>query len=394
MKNLIILFLILFSIAGCSIKKDSKEMIQLSEYFQNSNIPAAIMGSIDNNGKTEWISFGPSIWGETDTVSEDHIFRIYSMTKAISSVAALQLVEKNLLGLDYPLNELMPEMITVPIITEDGELIISEKVITLRHLLTHTSGFGYDFFSPRLLRYNSSNWEIKDMRRLFEPGKKWQYGISTDWLGWVIEKVSGQDLETYFRDNITGPLQMNSTWFNVPDEIQHRIVSHGARDSSGYQEFPRIPNEPTSVYFAGRGLFSSPKDYLTFLQCILNDGNYDGGQLLKPETVALLFENQLPSGLSTEYQIPDHPWITSEGQFPDNADKYSFSWAIENNEMEIIRPIGTGYWAGLANSYFTIDKSNKIAIVYFTQFFPFNDVVSYDFYRLYQKTIYSRIKPK
>ena len=157
MKKLLLSILVFISIAGCNFKKESKEIIQLSEYFQNSSIPAAIMGSIDNNGKTEWISFGPSIWGETDTVSEDHIFRIYSMTKAISSVAALQLVEKNLLGLDDPLNELMPEMITVPIITEDGGLIVSEKVITLRLLLTHTSGFGYDFFSPRLLRYNSSN---------------------------------------------------------------------------------------------------------------------------------------------------------------------------------------------------------------------------------------------
>lgn len=399
MKKLLFAIFMISTLVGCRTdKKETKKdkaPSQLSTYFENSGLPAAIMGYIKKDGTTEWKTFGPAIWGGTDTISENNIFRIYSMTKAITSIAALQLVEKGLIGLDDPLNELMPEMINVPLITEDGELEKSNRPITLRHLLTHTSGFGYNHFSKRLNKYNTSNFEISGMRRLFEPGEKWQYGVSLDWIGWVIEKISGQNLEDYIRKNIAEPLQMSSAWFNLPEELAIKIVSQGIRDSTAITELPRIPKDVEQVYFGGHGLYSSPKDYAKFLNCILNDGKYENGQILKPETIAMLFHNQLPNNITLSYDIPEnHPLVSKSGDFADNNDTHSFAWAIENNDNELVRPKGVGYWAGFMNSYFTIDKKNGLAIIYFTQILPFNDKESFDFFRLYEKEVYTEINKK
>ena len=137
MKNIVFFVLATLLVLGCQQNKTKSSDSTLKTYFNSSSIPAAVMGTIDVNGKTTWHRYGPSIWEDSTTyVTEDHIFRIHSMTKAITSVAALQLVEKGLIGLDDPLNELMPEMIAIPILDEDGNLIHSDDIITLRQLLT------------------------------------------------------------------------------------------------------------------------------------------------------------------------------------------------------------------------------------------------------------------
>lgn len=362
--------------------------LSLKTYFQNSQLPAAIMGFVTKEGKMHWFAFGPAIWGGKDTVNENNIFRIYSMTKAIASVAALQLVEKGLIGLDDPLGKLMPEMTSIPILTETGELVEAKKSITLRNLLTHTAGFGYDFFDFRLKSFDKTEWKYDDLPRLFEAGKRWNYGTNTDWVGKIIEKISGEDLETYLRNHVTGPLQMNSTWFNVPDYLKENIVSWGMRDSTGFKEFMRIPAKVQTELSAGGGLFSSPKDYLSFLNCMMNDGKYNGGQILKPETVEMMFNNQL-DGFSIEWGI-----LGRYGGFFDESDLFGLAWAIENSDDEYVRNKGAVYWAGSANTYFTLDKDKGVALVYFTQFFPLNDKVSYEFYRLFEKAVYSGLKTK
>lgn len=394
MKKHIFFSVIVLLTFGCQKNQTKSSDSILKEYFDSGSIPSAIMGSIDDEGHTTWHAFGPSIWAGKDTVTADHIFRIFSMTKAIASVAALQLVERDLVGLDDPLNELMPEMTSIPVLTEDGELVETDKAITLRLLLNHTAGFGYDIFDPRLQAFDRTGWKYEDLPRLFEPGSRWHYGTNTDWVGKIIEKISGQDLETYFRENITGPLEMNSTWFNVPDDLTTKIVSWGARDSTGFQEYQRIPQEPVTVFSAGSGLFGSAKDYLTFLECIINDGKYEGGQILKPETVEMMLENQLPDGLTLDFGIPEEGLPTTVARFPDESDTYGLAWAIEDSEDEMVRPKGSVYWAGYANSYFTLDKKNRIAIVYFTQFLPFNDKESFDFYKLFEKEVYAGINNK
>ena len=385
-------------VLGCQQDKTKSSDSTLKTYFESSSIPTAVMGSIDADGKTTWHHFGHSVWEDSTTVvSENNIFRLFSMTKAITSVAALQLVEKGLIGLDDPLNELMPEMVKIPILTDDGNLIESNQIITLRQLLNNTSGFGQTLFSSRLYNFKLENWEYKDHPRLFEPGTAYAYGTGLDWAGKVIEKLSGQDLETYFRENITGPLKMNDTWFNVPKDLSEKIVTFGRRDSLGIiNSWLRIPEKPVTDYKGASGLFGSPRDYLKFLHCMMNYGKYEGGQLLKTETAELMFKDSVP----TEIKMPtveqfDNGGIIgyTGGQFDQmNNDRWGFGWYIERDENSN-RPVNSVYWGGV-NTYYTLDPQNKIAIVYFSNYFPANDKESYDFYKLYEKEVFKEIMNK
>ena len=399
MKNLILFSSIILLIFGCQQNQTKSSDSTLKTYFESSSIPSAIMGSIDADGKTTWHRFGPSIWEDSTTVvTEDNIFRIYSMTKAITSVAALQLVEKGLIGLDDPLNELMPEMVSIPILTEEGKLVESEEKITLRQLLTHTSGFSQKYFSSKLYNFKPESWLYEDKPRLFQPGTSFAYGTGVRWAGRVIEKLSGQDLETYFRENITGPLKMDETWFNVPEVLSEQIVTFGGRDSLGnINAWGRIPQKPQTTYLGDQGLFSSPNDYLKFLQCMMNFGKYEGGQLLKKETVLLMLKDNLPIGIKIpKIEEFDNGGIIgyTGGHFAGlTNDRWGLAWAIEKDENEI-RPINSVYWGGAANSYFTLDVENKIAIVYFSNYFPFNDKEAYDFYKLYENEVYKNMNRK
>ncbi|MEN8186010.1 MAG: serine hydrolase domain-containing protein [Bacteroidota bacterium] len=396
MNKLILFYFLVFMIFGCQKKQTKSIDPTLKEYFDNSSIPAAVMGTINPDGKTTWQRFGPSIWEDSSTVvTEDHIFRLYSMTKAITSVAALQLVEKGLIDLDEPLNDLMPEMVTIPILDEEGNLIESDQIITLRQLLTHTSGFSETLVSSKLYNFKPDSWDYEDKPRLFQPGTAFAYGSGLDWAGKVIEKLSGHDLEIYFRENITGPLKMEHTWFNVPKELSEKIVTLGGRDSIGnINAWLRIPQKPVTAYHGAHGLFGSPSDYLKFLICMLNYGKYEGGQLLKRKTVEVMLKDNLPK----EIKIPsieqfDNGGIIgySGGQYEGLInDRWGLAWAIEKDENEI-RPVNSVYWAGAANSFFTLDVENNVALVYFSNYFPFNDKEAFDFYKLYEKEVYKEI---
>lgn len=390
MKNLRSVPLFLLLLFSCSQKLTEAIDSKLLASFNSGTIPSAIMGTIDNNGNTTFHAYGPAIWGGPGTVTPDNIFRIFSMTKAIASVGVMQLVEQGRIGLDDPLNTLMPEMVSIPILDAQGNLTPCTDPITLRQLLTHTAGFGYKFTSSRLAAFKSADWKYDDDPRLFKPGTGWNYGTSTDWVGKVIEKITKKDLESYLRENVTGPLKMNSTWFNVPAELSGKIVSWGSRDSTGtIKEIPRIPEKPVTTFSAGGGLFSSPNDYLRFLHCMLNFGELDGVRVLKKETIELMLQDNLPKQVNLAFE--KNPLDSLSGRFPDNADRWGLAWAIEANEKETVRPLGAVYWAGAANSYFTLDVKNKLAIVYFTQLFPFNDKESFNFYKLFEKEVYAAV---
>ena len=398
MKNLPFFALIIFFIFAFQSNTTESSDTILKKYFDSSSIPAAVLGSIDADGKTTWHQFGRSIWGDSTTVvTENNTFRIFSMTKAITAVAALQLVEKGLIGLDDPLNKLMPEMVSIPILGKDGKLFQSAEAITLRQLLNNTSGFGNRLFSSRLYEFNPESWLYEDLPRLFQPGTAFAYGTGFNWAGRVVEKLSGQDLETYFRKNITEPLQMDNTWFNVPDELSDQIVTFGGRDSLGIiNPWIRIPKEPVSQYEGASGLFGSPADYLKFLQCILKYGKYEGGQILKRETVELMLKDNLPKDIRPQMDEFENGGIIgyNGGMFDTmENDGWGLGWFIELDENDI-RPLNSVYWAGAANSYYTLNIEHQIAIVYFSNYVPANDKEAYDFYRLYESQIFKNLKGK
>ena len=395
MKQLIILIL-LIPLASCNQNFKS----EVAKEIKSSQIPAVVMGKIYKNGKMEFYSNGPSRWDRNDTINEHNIFRIASMTKALGSVAALQLVERGKITLDEPLDDYLPEMSSRKIINENNKIVDPKNSITLRHLLTHTAGFGYWFTSEKLSRWNQLkeeiNWNENYEPRLFEAGTTYMYGTNIDWGGRLVEKISGMNLEDYFKKYITGPLEMNSTWFNVPDELESLVVSSSYRENGELIKNKYQKRNKTSNYNAGGGLSSSPNDYGKFLACMLNHGEFKGVKILNKETFELMNSPQLNEFKTLHRYVPvgnvDTKSRGDKDNFFDSYDNWTLAWAYEENSIN--RPVGTGYWAGFFNTYFTIDFKNEFALVYMTQILPFNDIHSYNLFTAYERLVYKNLQPK
>ena len=401
--------LIILSIISCA------DDIDMRKEFDKTDIPAAVMGKVLKNGTMEFYSFGNEKWDDdTKKADENTVFDIASMTKAITSVAILQLVESGKISLDDSVSKYIPEIRDLKIITETN---FNEpvKTITIRNLLSHTSGIGY-WFTNQLIANDIQNdtridyWPKKDQikedeydwkfsvqpRRVFEAGERWLYGRNLGIAGRIIEKISGQNLESYFIENIFNPLEMNSTRFNLTDQMSKRKASVGIRDSiTGKikENYKRRTPKFTSDFYGGGGLKSSAKDYAKFLLCLLNNGTLNNYQILKESSVKLMMEKQLEK-YTIKWDSVSSAAISDNNDkmtFLDNTDNFSLSWAIETNPNEKIRPQNTGYWAGIFNSYYTFDPENELAIIYFSQFLPFNDETSFSLYKKFEEKIYSEI---
>jgi len=366
---------------------------------KSTEIPAVVMGKINKDGSMDFFANGPSRWDRNDTINEKNIFSIASMTKALGSVAALQLVEQGKITLDEPLDEYLPNMSSRKILTQDNKIIEPINSITLRHLLTHTAGFGYWFTSKQLSDWGNLKkeigWTENYEPRLFESGTSYMYGTNIDWVGRLVEKISGMNLEDYLRKYVTGPLEMNSTWFNVPENLEDLIVTSSYRDKNSgkliknkYQK----RNKRTS-FNAGGGILSSPEDYGKFLVCMLNKGKYNGVRILKEETFELMNSPQLDEFKTTHRHVPvsnvDTKARGDKDNFFDSYDNWTLAWAYEENSIS--RPYGTAYWAGFFNTYFTIDFKNDFALVYMTQILPFNDIESYNLFTSFERLVYENL---
>lgn len=390
-----LLLLLILSIVSCqnNFEKDVLNRVKSTE------IPAVVMGKINKDGSMDFFSNGPSRWDRNDTINEKNIFSIASMTKALGSVAALQLVEQGKITLDEPLDEYLPNMSSIKILTQDNQIIEPINSITLRHLLTHTAGFGYWFTSKQLSDWGNLKkeigWTENYEPRLFESGTSYMYGTNIDWVGRLVEKISGMNLEDYLRKYVTGPLEMNSTWFNVPENLEDLIVTSSYRDKNTgkliknkYQK----RNKRTS-FNAGGGILSSPEDYGKFLVCMLNKGKYNSVRILKEETFELMNSPQLDEFKTTHRHVPvsnvDTKARGDKDNFFDSHDNWTLAWAYEENSIS--RPYGTAYWAGFFNTYFTIDFKNDFALVYMTQILPFNDIESYNLFTSFERLIYKNL---
>ncbi len=390
-----LLIIILFFIISCQNNFD-KDVLNI---IKSTEIPAVVMGKINKDGSMDFFSNGPSRWDRNDTIKEKNIFSIASMTKALGSVAALQLVEQGKINLDEPLDEYLPNMSSIKILTQDNKIIDPINSITLRHLLTHTAGFGYWFTSKQLSDWGNLKkeigWTENYEPRLFESGTSYMYGTNIDWVGRLVEKISGMNLEDYLRKYVTGPLEMNSTWFNVPENLEDLVVTSSYRDKNTgklvknkYQK----RNKRTS-FNAGGGILSSPEDYGKFLVCMLNKGKYKGIRILKDETFELMNSPQLDEFKTTHRHVPvsnvDTKARGDKDNFFDSHDNWTLAWAYEENSIS--RPYGTAYWAGFFNTYFTIDFKNEFALVYMTQILPFNDIESYNLFTSFERLVYENL---
>jgi methyl acetate hydrolase len=352
---------------------------RLGEWISQTQLRSAAFGFVTAEGQEYASFFGPGSWTRGDELGVDHIFRIASMTKAITSIAAMQLVEAGLVGLDDPLEDYMPEIQAIPILSGDGELLRPERPVTLRHLLTHTSGFGYAIFDRRLGGFQlPADWPHPDYPRLHEAGGDWLYGTGTDWAGRLVESISGMNLEEYLRKYITGPLGMDHTWFVVPDSLQHLLVSLVARDAVSGNVLREVPNQQlrstVSAFSGGAGLHSSLNDYLRFLQCIVGRGEADGVRILQAATVESLFADQFPL-------------VLTERAAEEQAGRgfaHGLAWALQAEGSDYGRRPESGYWSGYYNTYYSVDIQTGIAVVVMTNIVPPNDAEAVDLYKKFE----------
>ena len=314
-------------------------------------------------------------------MTTDTVFWIASLTKAVTSVTAMQLVERGKVGLDDPVSRWLPRLAAPQVLegfADDGTPITrpAKAPITLRHLLTHTSGLAYDFFSADLVRYLQATGgslmgaEDPDVPLLFEPGAGWQYGISTDWAGKLVEAVSGERLDAYVDAHISKPLGMADTTFSPG-------AGDGARRASVHQRLPDggvvpIPFAmPAVPYFSmgGGGLYSTATDYLAFLQALLAGG----GPILKPETVAEMSRNQI-GPMAAGALKTSNPMLSLDYEPMAGAPKgWGLGFLINHDAGPAGRGAGALAWAGLANCYYWLDPAAGRAGVLMSQVLPFGD---------------------
>jgi methyl acetate hydrolase len=376
-------------------QEDIKQAMDL--HMQNSDLPALVATAINKKNESRTYTFGKAVWTENTPVNDKHIFRIASMTKLVTSIAAMQLVEKKLIGLDDDLSTLLPEMTSIPILTK-GELTSPKNKISLRHLLTHTAGFGYRGATDKeLTDFDTKGWTHKDNPRRFESGTDFLYGSSTYWAGKVVEKVSKMDLEAYYRKHITGPLGMNSTWFNLPDSLKKYVVSSGRRGADGKQSLTenptRIPTNVVTDYRGDGGLFSSPEDYDKLLKCLLNYGKMGKVNLLKKASIKEMNKNQIGGIVMKKENAFYNPGgcCNFEGLFTDKT-KWGLAWMIDTEDKPYGRKAGTVTWGGAFNTFFYIDYKSGIAASIYTQHAPFNHEATTSLFDKFSELIYKPSK--
>ncbi len=357
------------------VSKDTLLKRRMDEAMRTSDLPAVVAIAVNIKGEQFTYTHGKAIWSEQDLVTPEHIFRIYSMTKIITSIAAMQLVEKKLVTLDEDLIRFLPDMSKIPIL-DQGKLVQAQNPITLRHLLSHTSGFGYPFTDEQLAKFDRSNWKYNDLPRRFESGTQFLYGTSIDWVGELVEEVSEMSLAEYIEQNITGPLGMKRTFFNVPDSLKQFIVSQGRRGDDGMQpltEATRLPGADVKKFNGGGGLYSTPHDFSRLLQAMLNDGELGKVKILKASTVREMRKNQIG-----KISMADAGRYHAKGTccnfegITSPTTKWGLGGLIDNEDKRYGRKAGTILWGGLLNTYFYIDYASGIAVSIYTQHLPFN----------------------
>ena len=337
----------------------------------------------------------------------DTVCWIASMTKAITGAAAMHLVERGELHLDAPAADVLPGLAEAGVLEgfdDDGQPVVrpARAPITLRHLLTHTAGFGYQNWSKPMLRYQQAtgthlitSGELVAMTTvpaLFDPGERWMYGINLDFVGRMVEEASGQRLDGYFGEHIGGPLGMDSTAFSPNDDMQARQSAVHARLPDGSLTAIDLARSPEPDFpSGGGGLYSTVEDYCCFLQMILGRGSRDGVKVLRPETVDQMTVNNM-GDLRVTALPTMMPEITNDAEFFPGVEKsWGLTFQINEEPLPTGRPAGGLMWAGIANSYFWIDMGNQVAGTYISQQLPFADARSYQLYEDIETATYSHL---
>lgn len=323
----------------------------------------------------------------------DAIFRIASMTKPITTVAMLMLLEEGKATLDDPVSKYLPAFANRPVLVEKTHATRpAKRPITIRHLLSHTSGLGYAFSDPTVLQLvNATMKSETDLPLLHDPGEKWTYSPATYVAGKVVEKISGQPLDVFLRTRIFEPLKMVDTAYKVPASKVSRVITIHYRQGAKLVE---APNEAVqeSVVRGDSGLYSTVRDYNRFLRMLLNGGTLEDAKILSAQSVAMMGQNQI--GEIFIRTQPDALHVSTK-PFPIGAgkDKFGLGFQIQSADTALaqFRSPGSLSWAGIYNTHFWIDPKREIAAIVLMQVLPFYDGGAIKVLRDIEEVIYRNL---
>ena len=361
----------------------------LASAISRGKIAGLTAAAADADGVFYDAAFGVRTIDTVQRMTPDAVFRIASMTKAITGAAAMQLVEQGKLSLDQPAREVLDFLADTKLLDgfdADGKPILRapKGTITLRNLLTHSAGFVYDTWNADMNRYAqvtglpAARTGLIDALKAplgFDPGARWEYGINIDVAGRMVEVASGLDLETYMNKHIFQPLGMVDTSFIQRPEWDSRLATVHARQPNGTLKPLDVPPaaKPREFYPGGGGLFSTSADYLRFLMALMRGGELDGARILKPETVALMGQNHM-GDLDVQVMKSSIPALSNDVDlFPGMRKKWGLSFLINTQDGPAGRSAGSLAWAGINNTYYWLDPVKKVAGVIMTQTLPFAD---------------------
>jgi CubicO group peptidase (beta-lactamase class C family) len=374
----------------------------LAEAVDRGAIAGAVVAVTNADGPLLQIAAGRQSLNDGAPMRLDSVFWIASMTKALTTVAALQLVEQGKLSLNQPIGEILPDLATPMVLTgfDAGGVPVTRRAktaITLKHLLTHTSGFSYEFANADLARYlaatgtpSAATGLLAGLRQplMFEPGEAWEYGIGIDWAGQAVEAVSGLKLDAYFQRYITGPLEMKDTGFRPPaEQAPRRAAMHKRMPDGTLAVIPFEPRPAPEFLAGGAGLYSTAPDYLAFMRMILNHG----ADLLTPETIAAMSTNQIGALRAGEIGTAN-PELTAAADFyPGMASKWGYGFLLNPDKGPFGRSAGSLAWAGLPNCYYWIDPAKGLGAVILMQVLPSGDLGALKTFAGFESALYASL---
>ncbi len=374
----------------------------LHEACEGGKIPGVIATIADDSGVIYEGCAGLRASDKPTPMSLDTIVWFASMTKAVTAAAVMQQVERGALSLDTPAGEICPHLQN-PQVLEGFDargkprLRPAKGTITLRNLLTHTSGFSYEIWNPdaaRELEQRGANNVLSgtqaalDRPLLFDPGQRWDYGPGVDWAGRMVEEVTGERLGDYMRKNIFDPLGMKDAAFRLNAGQMDRLAGvHSRAPDGAIAAFPLFLDQAADLDMGGHALYGAVPDYLKFLRMMLGGGSLEGSRILEHQTVATMSENQIGDLLVTD--MPASPPLSNAVPTdPSVPCNWGLSFMINTRDTPQGRSRGSLSWAGLANSYYWIDPVKRVTGVIQTQILPFFDPMVVPLFMAMETAVY------
>jgi methyl acetate hydrolase len=362
------------------------------------DVPGVVVAVVDKNGVLYNEAFGQSSTLSKKPMTRDTIFNMASMTKPVTSIAIMMLVDEGKLKIDDEVAKYLPKYKNPLVISKFNEADASyetrpaKRPITIRHLLTHTSGIGYGFSSPTLTKIMAKTKQTElDLPLLFDPGESWAYGASTRVLGHVVEAISGQTIDVFLASRILQPLGMNDTSYLVPTTKYSRVVGVNARGTDGkFVERPMPATLPATVQGDG-GLYGTASDYGLFLRMLLNRGTLNGKRILSEASVKTIFANHM-GNVVVQPQESANQSLSRNFPLGAGKDRWGLGFQLAAEKQANRRTPGAGTWAGIFNTHFFIDPSREIGVIVMMQTLPFYDDASMKVYAGVEEAVYRNLK--